>query len=62
MTTKIKIFNNNTNIKDMLLDLMYGDSPVKYISGLHPEWSITRANDSIYAYNKNTKQFYRIGC
>lgn len=62
MTTKIKIFNNNTNIKDMFLDLMYSDSPVKYISGLHPEWSITRTNNSICVYNKNTKQFYRIGC
>lgn len=31
MTTKIKIFNNSTNIKDMFLDLMYSDSPVKYI-------------------------------
>ena len=62
MTTKIKIFNNDTNIQDMFLDLMYGDSPVKYISGLHPEWSIIRTNNGICAYNKNTKQVYRIGC
>lgn len=61
MTTKIKIFNNNTNIKDMFLDLMYSDYPVKYISGLHPEWSITRTDNGICAYNKNTKQVCQIG-
>lgn len=61
MITKIKIFNNNTNIQDMLLDLMYNDSPVKYISGLYPEWSITRTDNDICAYNENTKQVYIIG-
>ena len=45
----------------MFLDLMYGDYPVKYISGLYPEWSITRTNNGICAYNKNTKQVYQIG-
>ena len=62
MTTKIKILNNRTNIQDMFLDLMYSDSPVKYISGLHPEWSITKTNNGICAYNENTKQVYTIGC
>ena len=61
MTTKIKIFNNTTNIQDMFLDLMYSDSPVKYISGLHPEWSITKTNYGICAYYENTKQVYTIG-
>lgn len=60
MTTEIKIFNNDTDIQDMFLDLMYSDSPVKYISGLHPEWSITRTNGGISVFNKNTKQACQI--
>lgn len=61
MTTKIKIFNNNTDVQNMFLDLMYNDSPVKYISGLHPEWSISRISDGICVYDKNTKLIYQIG-
>ena len=54
-----KVFNNSTDLKSKLQCLLYCDEPVKYISGLHPEWSVMfdeNAN-SIIAYNNVTKQF-----
>lgn len=54
-----KVFNNSTDLKSMLQCLLYCDEPVKYISGLHPEWSVMfdeNAN-SIVACNNVTKQF-----
>lgn len=54
-----KVFNNATDLKSMLQCLLYCDDPVKYISGLHPEWSVLfdeNAN-SIVARNNVTKQF-----
>lgn len=56
---KTKVFNNATDFKSMLQCLLYCDEPVKYISGLHPEWSVwfdENAN-SIVARNDVTKQF-----
>lgn len=53
-----KVFNNSTDLKSMLQCLLYCDEPVKYISGLHPEWSVffdENAN-SIVARNNVTKQ------
>lgn len=53
-----KVFNNATDLKSMLQCLLYCDEPVKYISGLHPEWSVffdENAN-SIVARNNVTKQ------
>ena len=54
-----RVFNSETDLKSMLQHLLYCDEPVKYISGLHPEWSISfdeNAN-SIIARNNVTKQF-----
>lgn len=54
-----KVFNNATDFRSMLQCLLYCDEPVKYISGLHPEWSVLfdeNAN-SIVARNNVTKKF-----
>ncbi len=54
-----KVFNNATDFKSMLQCLLYCDEPVKYISGQHPEWSISFVENanSIVARNNVTKQF-----
>lgn len=53
-----KVFNNDTDLVSVLRDLLYSDDPVKYISGLNPEYGVSfnENTNQIVVYNRITKQ------